>query len=660
MKRLFSLDIPKIKDFIRHNTIALDYGGGLSFTGNEDFYYRINNGSWVKISANTYSTIVLFIKTYVDSGGVYHVSEMDISDGDTATRTIIQDIITAQRVDLMGEWDDIYFDNRFTKWFMKNMIIIDNPIEIELSYIDIPSNYLFKDTYDIISVFGALRDEIDVINPVILIETDSTITLTNKNYASFTILGKLRYYFIRNITCVRTNVYRLTLHQDSLKTFASLIQRTPVFVTRSEGDGGIDGLVDDRLPLYDEPKTTKEIVSHHGDKKDTNFESYEINQESIRNIAFISYGSLSVPDNKPYYSSPLGINPTQVSSIVGNLPKTNGYAINFTEFEDIVNTVIGTSSLAGNIMSCVYFPFHLNTKKDCKVDSLNDDIQTGQLYLGSTAVGSYTPPILKGYSSGYHVIADFTLNATFLPTLQTADRYKFLNHEPYSKIEMFIPYLGWITLNSIEVLNKRLLVYYVCDWITGLANVYVSRYPDNVIVYSSQIQLGIPLGLTKTNMEEITKQRQSNIANLMLGLIGSTASVGIGIATLNPVMIAGGAIGGFTSIMSTINKNAMMIDRMDIMTGGEKFGFYSGNLVVIKHTYREPRFAENSTADDVYKRLNGLPLITGDTIENFSSGYIECAGVELPFRETISGTTYTLLKDEYDEIVSLLKSGIVI
>lgn len=554
---------------------------------------------------------------------------------------------------------------------------IENPIEIQLSYIPEPENHMYKNPTDIVNVYGAMRDEVDVINPVILIETDSTISLTNKNYVGFSILGKWRYYFIRNITCVRTNVYRLTLHQDMLTTFVSLIEKAPVFVTRSEGDGGIDGLVDDRLPLKDKPLTKiTTMSSDQGGMLTTSLISYSSTPfgkpKTIALSVVNDFNPHYLTDHYDYYLRPTMATslPQYISPRMGTNPLTTKYVINMSEFTQVTEKLKTQSSLEGYVVSACFFPFDLENLWDCQAQ-LVGGVQTlveKDLRINTTDIYQWnvspdTPiqaNLLKGEESSYKVIADFTYNATLDTTLQTSDGRKFLNHDNFSQYDMFIPYDGWIKLNSIDIVDKRIIVYYVCDWITGLATSNVYNVTDTRLIYTNTIQLGTPLGFSRTNIEEITKQRQANITNLMLGLISSSATAIGGFASGNMLTGVMGTIGAVGSIMGAINKNAMLIERANVSTGGDKFGLYSGNYVIVKRTYREPIFAESSTADDIYLRANGLPLNSGDDIENFSSGYIECASVELPFEETISGTKYTLLKDEYDEIVSLLKNGIVI
>lgn len=83
---------------------------------------------------------------------------------------------------------------------------------------------------------GTLREETDIVNPIINIEYNGT--LTNVNYMH--IAEFHRYYFITKIESVRTGLWRIYAHCDVLKTYAQAILGTPCVVARNQ----------DRFNLY--------------------------------------------------------------------------------------------------------------------------------------------------------------------------------------------------------------------------------------------------------------------------------------------------------------------------------------------------------------------------------------------------------------------------
>ena len=81
---------------------------------------------------------------------------------------------------------------------------------------------------------GTLRDESDVLNPVIWIEgaDPSTVSSNRWNYAYIPFFS--RYYFIREMRCIRTNVTQFSLHVDVLNTYANQIKTVKGYCERSE------------------------------------------------------------------------------------------------------------------------------------------------------------------------------------------------------------------------------------------------------------------------------------------------------------------------------------------------------------------------------------------------------------------------------------------
>lgn len=91
-------------------------------------------------------------------------------------------------------------------------------------------NKITKRPSSVMTLTGHLREETDIVNPVINIEYNGT--LTNVNY--MWIPEFHRYYFITKIESVRTGLWRVYAHCDVLKTYAEGILGTPCVVARNE------------------------------------------------------------------------------------------------------------------------------------------------------------------------------------------------------------------------------------------------------------------------------------------------------------------------------------------------------------------------------------------------------------------------------------------
>lgn len=85
---------------------------------------------------------------------------------------------------------------------------------------------IYKDLHSGITFSGYLRGESSVINPSFMLETDNP---TSYNYCYIPDFN--RYYFISNITSVRTNLWRIDCSVDVLMSYQSEILNLDVIVS---------------------------------------------------------------------------------------------------------------------------------------------------------------------------------------------------------------------------------------------------------------------------------------------------------------------------------------------------------------------------------------------------------------------------------------------
>lgn len=102
-------------------------------------------------------------------------------------------------------------------------------------------NKINKSPTTVMTLTGTLREETDIVNPVINVEYDGT--LTNCNYMHISTFN--RYYFITKIESVRTGLWRIYAHCDVLKTYSQGILGTPAVVARNENTYNI--MLDDSM-----------------------------------------------------------------------------------------------------------------------------------------------------------------------------------------------------------------------------------------------------------------------------------------------------------------------------------------------------------------------------------------------------------------------------
>ena len=93
-------------------------------------------------------------------------------------------------------------------------------------------NKIGKNLTNDFSLSGTLRDVTNIINPVILIELNE---INNYNYCY--ILDFNRYYFITDITVIRTGLFAISLMVDVLESFKTDIKNLSVILLNTQNVG---------------------------------------------------------------------------------------------------------------------------------------------------------------------------------------------------------------------------------------------------------------------------------------------------------------------------------------------------------------------------------------------------------------------------------------
>lgn len=92
-------------------------------------------------------------------------------------------------------------------------------------------NVVDKKLTTIITVSGNIRGKSSVMNPTITIETESA-NIVWCNYLYIEEWG--RYYFVNEITSIRTKLWALSCHVDVLSTYKTQIRKLSGIIARQE------------------------------------------------------------------------------------------------------------------------------------------------------------------------------------------------------------------------------------------------------------------------------------------------------------------------------------------------------------------------------------------------------------------------------------------
>lgn len=207
-----------------------------------------------------------------------------------------------------------------------------------------------------------------------------------------------------------------------------------------------------------------------------------------------------------------------------------------------------------------------------------------------------------------------------------------LDFNPYTKIEMYLPYCGTITLNPDEVMNHTISVDYYVDSLSGDIDAFISDEKRVLQIIKGNCFVPIPL----------TGRDFSSVYSSALGAVSALA-VGAGAAVATGGMSAPIAVGMGTSVAANALNAKEQIKRVSSLGGMS--GFMSiQNAYVIMTIPRQ-------CLPELQNDHQGYPLFVTKKLSDFA-GYTEVYEIHL------DGLDCT--DDEAKEIYELLKGGVIL
>ena len=322
-----------------------------------------------------------------------------------------------------------------------------------------------------------------------------------------------------------------------------------------------------------------------------------------------------------------------------NLEHNIGRLVNFMHLH--------SETLGSYVLSVVCLPIKNPTSSFLWVNGVQEN--------NAIPVGDGNPnvdiPCVTGKPTGS--LPPFELNIiTFTPKFNN-----FLDYEPYSKYEIYLPYYGWLTLKSTDILNKQVHVIYKLQTDGSSGMVFVTT--DTKLLFSSEISIAVVFPISTTNKEMIDRQATSQLLNLIMSGALGTASIGfgggmaltgakLGTQLMGLGIMAGGiqqGLKGMTSGFSNLNE---LIETGSGSVGSNKSSAWNPKKVRTRIT--SPQIA----VDDLekYAKYIGRPLQENYTL-NELNGYTIVGGVHV---ENIGLAT----EEEKTEIEKTLRSGFIL
>lgn len=200
----------------------------------------------------------------------------------------------------------------------------------------------------------------------------------------------------------------------------------------------------------------------------------------------------------------------------------------------------------------------------------------------------------------------------------------YLDYSPYTKISLYLPYIGIVPLDTDDVMNGPIRVVYHVDMLSGACVAYVLCHGTQLYTYNGQCSCNIP----------ITSNDFTNTVNGVLGIAGNVGS-----------LIASGGKSAASDLTGVVS-NAVNAFKPNIQKSGALSG--TGGLMGVQTPYLIMQRPKQSLAR-THAATKGYPanisVVLGDI-----TGYAEIDAIHL------EGVPCT--QAEAEEIEQLLKSGV--
>lgn len=214
----------------------------------------------------------------------------------------------------------------------------------------------------------------------------------------------------------------------------------------------------------------------------------------------------------------------------------------------------------------------------------------------------------------------------------------YLDYAPYSKLTLFLPYIGFVPISPDDCMNGSIRVVYHVDVLSGTCCAYVycesNRGADGHTLYTFTGSCACDC--------PVTEGQYTNALFGMLGVVGGIAQVAMSAGVAGAAGIPGTAQG-----LQNVANAAISMAKPDIARSGDFGG--SAGLMGIQYPYLVLTVPRMCTPEDQNIYIGYPSFITKEMSE--LSGYTEIQVSHLSGMSCTSG--------EADEIIALLGGGVI-
>lgn len=298
------------------------------------------------------------------------------------------------------------------------------------------------------------------------------------------------------------------------------------------------------------------------------------------------------------------------------------------------------SSPINNIISLYKFPFDVKAQ-NAVWQQLSDGFLIINIVTTTSAKGTF-------------------LNPLSMPLLDigTAEipRYfnNFMDYAPYTKIELYLPYIGFVMLDNDLVVGNTISIKYAVDLYTGKCTAFIltGTGENETVIMTRDGNIGMQIQIAGGAGADISRSMLRIGAGAAVGAISLGAgAVGSGAAKGASVGSIAGTVSSAAGYMGSTTINAITDGQVNIHKNGNtdaNNGFYAPQNAYL--IYTRPTIVRPSSYDATIGRPSGktkqLQQLTGFTV--VESVHVEGSGFA------------TATSDELNEIERLLKTGVIL
>lgn len=404
------------------------------------------------------------------------------------------------------------------------------------------------------TVTGSFREPVDLLNPTVLINLNLS-DATKYNYMYIAIFK--RYYFITDVVLKSGSTYaaedamglfEISGHVDVLYSYHSKIEANSAWISR-QASNPTPYIVDRLMPFQNCVYRT--YLDFSSDPFKCKYDGSDPNLANKNNVVMVI--SNNVTETAGTYPAITGTAPfVQPNPYMDTLTMTRtAYCMNWGKAAKIIEHLNSSQfasavlkeffgQTAEAIVSIMVFPFDVKDHYTSGVASTLQDVYVvnNKITDGSTPpVADQAYPIYRNYN------AVFDLGTVALSTYEKGD---FRDFEPFTTYEIYLPYVGFVSLDASDLSGETIGVKYTVDILTGDCQAVVYLYNDDTkILKSATGKIGIDCPITNSNAAEIARNGIMSVANAVASVshgadpLGSFVQAGLNIA-FNPYKQTGG------------------------------------------------------------------------------------------------------------------------